>query len=186
MSASRPIGFHLGYGPTGLASVNRCGLDEVRLLNKFVPRPLLCAGRRSNLKTCDPTGSTGRGRRWGVFGSWIRSVWDCEREAFPRRCCLGRSSFTRRPPPEWRPTFCSRPPAPRHPHRGDQGQVRQFGVPIFSELYLRLLRRSRRLRYGSYVGSLGDQLRGYFSRSGCRLCLRLDLCLVRRFARCLA
>jgi hypothetical protein len=69
-SASRPIGFDLGYGTFGLASVNRCGLGRVCLQNKFVSRPLPCSGRSSNLKTLAPAGSTGRGRAWswGDFG----------------------------------------------------------------------------------------------------------------------
>jgi hypothetical protein len=43
-SASRPPGFDLGYKASGLASVKRCGLGGVGLLNWFVPRPVSSRG----------------------------------------------------------------------------------------------------------------------------------------------
>jgi hypothetical protein len=44
MSASRPIGFDLGYGAAELASVSHAVLVGVRLLNKPVSRPHLAWG----------------------------------------------------------------------------------------------------------------------------------------------
>ena len=68
-SASRPIGIDPGYGATGLVGVSRCGLGGVDLLNKSVPRPLLCAwafflASKLTLPRDEPVG----GGSWAEFG----------------------------------------------------------------------------------------------------------------------